>query len=141
MADVLHQVTINASAQATYDAITQETGLQGWWSEHSHIEGSLASVSFYNNAVTFKLRVTKQEPNTQVVWAVEAGAPDWPGTEITWVLAEDNGQTTLNFAHRGFPSTEGHFANVNYTWGWYATSLKFYLEKGKGMPHTDADMM
>lgn len=43
-------------------------------------------------------------------------------------------------AHRGFVSTEGNFASVNYNWGWYVSSLKFYLEKGQGMPHTDADM-
>jgi uncharacterized protein YndB with AHSA1/START domain len=142
MADVLHQVGIQASPEKVFAALTQAEGLKGWWSEHSVIEpvkGSLANVSFYNNAVTFKLRINELTPG-RIVWAVEGGPPDWADTDITWTLTKDNGQTIVHLAHRGFASTEGNFASVNYNWGWYATSLKFYLEKGKGMPHTDADL-
>ena len=143
MADILHQVGIQASSEKLYAALTEIEGLKGWWSEHSSIEpkeGSLASVSFYNNAVTFKLRLAQLIPNKKIVWAVEGGPPDWADTTITWTLSENEGQTMLHLAHRGFASTEGNFASVNYNWGWYVTSLKFYLEKGKGMPHTDADL-
>jgi uncharacterized protein YndB with AHSA1/START domain len=144
MADVLHQVGIKAAPQQIYTALTETDGLKSWWSEHSHTEakvGSVASVSFYNNAVTFKLRIAELAPGNKVVWAVEGGPPDWANTKITWTISENNGQTMLHLAHRGFASTEGNFANVNYNWGWYVTSLKFYLEKGEGMPHTDADLM
>ena len=143
MADVLHQVGIQAVPETLYAALSQKEGLKSWWSEHSDIEptvGSLARVSFYNNMVTFKLRIAELEPNKRVVWAVEGGPPDWANTTITWTISEQDGQTMLHFAHRGFASTEGNFASVNYNWGWYVTSLKFSLEKGKGMPHTDADM-
>lgn len=143
MADVLHQVGIQASPEKLYAALTETAGLKSWWSEHSSIEpreGSLASVSFYNNAVTFKFRIAELVPNKKIVWAVEGGPPDWADTKITWSLSENEGQTMLHLAHRGFTSTEGNFAAVNYNWGWYVTSLKFYLEKGKGMPHTDADL-
>ena len=140
MADILHQAGIQATPQQLYIALTQEAGLKSWWSEHSAIEGDLATVSFYNNMVTFKLRITESEPNSKVVWAVEGGPPDWANTTITWAISEHEGQTMLHFAHRGFASTGGNFAGVNYNWGWYVTSIKFYLEKGEGMPHTDADL-
>ena len=143
MADILHQVGIAATPEDIYEAITEADGLQSWWSQHSEIEpeeGSLASVSFYNKAVTFELRIRELTPE-RVVWAVEGGPPDWADTVITWSLTPKDGQTTVDFAHRGFASTDGNFANVNYNWGWYLTSLKFYLEQGKGMPHTDADLM
>ncbi len=71
---------------------------------------------------------------------MEDGPPDWADTTITWTLSENEGQTVLSFAHSGFASTEGNFAGINFNWGWYIISLKFYLEKGKGMPHTDADL-
>jgi activator of HSP90 ATPase len=141
MADVLHQTGIKASAEAIYEVLTKEDGLKSWWSQHSSIDGSLASVSFYNGMVTFKLRVAETKANEKVVWAVEGGPPDWSNTTITWTISEQDGQTILHLAHRGFPSTEGNFANVNYNWGWYVTSIKFLLEKGEGMPHTDADLM
>ena len=144
MADVLHQVAINATPAKVYQAITEEAGIKNWWSEHTQAQptlNSIASVSFYNNMVTFKLRLAELQENSRVVWAVEGGPPDWADTTIAWTLSEHEGQTMLNFAHRGFASTDGNFASVNYNWGWYVTSLKFYLEKGAGMPHTDADMM
>jgi uncharacterized protein YndB with AHSA1/START domain len=144
MADILHQVGFKASPQAVYAALTQTDKVKSWWSEHSVFEaqvGTLASVSFYNNMVTFKLRITELVPDQKVVWAVEGGPPDWANTTITWTISTHEGQTMLHLAHRGFASTEGNFAGVNYNWGWYMTSLKFYLEKGEGMPHTDADLM
>lgn len=142
MADILHQVGIEASREKVHRALTEGRELQRWWSQHSVMEpsvGSLGSVSFYNNAVTFKLRVRELTPD-KVVWAVEGGPPDWEDTTITWTISSGNGQTVLNLAHRGFASMDGDFASVNYNWGWYLTSLKFYLEKGEGMPHTDADL-
>ena len=143
MADILHQVEVAAAPEEVNEAITHADGLQRWWSQHSEIEpveGSLASVSFYNNAVTFKLRI-RELGRDKVVWAVEGGPPDWDDTTISWSLTPKDGHTVVNFAHRGFASTEGSFASVNYNWGWYLTSLKFYLERGEGMPHTDADLM
>ena len=140
MADVLHQVGIKASPADIYMVLTEEKGLQSWWSQHSSVDGDNLSVSFYNNMVTFKLRVTESEPNQKVVWAVEGGPPDWANTTITWTISEQDGQTFLHLAHRGFASTEGNFANVIYNWGWYVTSIKFLLEKEEGMPHTDADL-
>ncbi len=147
MADVLHEVGFQASREDLYTALTTTAGLRSWWSEHSEIGsgvGAQGSVSFYNNMVTFLLQVTELEPASKVVWAVEDGPPDWANTVITWTIftAETpfGPQTTLHLAHSGFESTGGNFASVNYNWGWYMTSLKFYLEKGEGMPHTDADM-
>ena len=143
MADILHQVGVQASQGDVYTALTEQAGLKSWWSEHSVIEptvGSQGRVSFYNNAVTFKFRVEELIPGEKVVWAMVEGPPDWLDTTITWSLSADEGQTMLHFAHRGFASTDGNFAGVNYNWGWYITSLKFLLEKGEGMPHTDADL-
>ncbi len=143
MADVLHQVGIKTSPQDLYQALTQETGIKAWWSEHTKAAakvGHVNEVSFYGNAVTFKLKVDRLDPGKKVVWVVEGGPPDWANTAITWTISEHEGQTMLHLAHRGFASTAGNFAGINYNWGWYLTSLKFYLEKGEGMPHTDADM-
>lgn len=144
MADVLHMVGIKASPIQIYTALTEESGLKRWWSEHSQAspkKDALNEISFYNGMAVFKLRVADLVPNKKVVWKVEGGPPDWAETTITWTISESEGQTMLHLAHAGFASTEGNFASVNYNWGWYLTSLKFLLEKGEGMPHTDADMV
>ncbi|MEM7033650.1 MAG: SRPBCC domain-containing protein [Chloroflexota bacterium] len=140
MTDLVHQAGIQTSPAALYAAIAEANGLKNWWSEHSHIEDALASVSFYNNMVTFKLRVSESVPNEKIVWDVEGGPPDWSNTQISWTISEHEGQTMLDFAHRGLNVPEDRLGGINYNWGWYVISLKFYLEKGKGMPHTDADL-
>jgi activator of HSP90 ATPase len=140
MADVLHQVGVNSSSKELYEILTTEEGLQSWWSQHSDIDGAKVTVSFYNGMVTFVLNVAESVPGEKVVWEVEGGPPDWADTTITWTISEHEGQTMLHLAHSGFASTAGNFAAVNYNWGWYVTSIKFLLEKGEGMPHTDADL-
>ena len=143
MADILHEVTINAAPAKVYEALTQQQGLQRWWTEHAEAkaeEGSVSTFTFYGGMAVFKLSVDKLEPNHQVKWGVQQGPPGWQNTDITWDLSEDNGKTKLLLGHRNWASTEGLYPTSNYTWGQYATSLKSYVETGKGTPHTDADM-
>lgn len=144
MADILLMAGIQETREKIYTALTEAEGLQAWWSQHSDIKpevGSLATISFYGGMMEFKLRVTELEAGSKVVWAVEGGPPDWNDTTITWTLSDGEGQSMVHFAHAGFASTDGEFAGYNFNWAWYLISLKFYLEKGEGMPHTDADKM
>lgn len=145
--DSLHQLAIDASPEAIFDAITTEGGIQGWWSQFTSADptvGGRNEVTFYGGMVSFDLRNEALIPGQEVVWAVEGGPPPWIGTRITWRISPGEGpnagQMVVDLAHRGLEMPEGAFASINYTWGWYLTSLRFYLEKGEGMPHTAADM-
>ena len=145
--DSIHQVGIKATPEAIYAALTEQDGIKSWWSEHTTAEAvpnAVNEVSFYGGMAVFKLRNTKLKAGEKVVWSVEGGPPPWMNTEISWEMSPGDGpmtgQTVVDFAHRGLELPEKPFGNVNFTWGWYLTSLKFYLEKGAGMPHTDADM-
>lgn len=122
-------------------------GIKRWWSEHAQAEPAVDTVnevSFYRGMVVFLLRNAALTAGQKVVWAAEGGPPPWIGTKVTWALSAGEGptegQTILDFSHRGLELPEGPFGSINYNWGWYLTSLKNYLEKGVGMPHTDADM-
>ena len=143
MADILHEVTINAAPAKVYKALTDQEGLQSWWTEHASAKaeaGSVSTFSFYGGMAVFKLSVDKLEPGSYVQWGVQQGPPGWENTRITWDLSNENGKTKLLLGHRDWASTEGLFANSSYNWAWYMTSLKNYAETGKGTPHTDADM-
>jgi uncharacterized protein YndB with AHSA1/START domain len=147
MADILHLVGVQADRKRVFEALSQQADLQGWWSQFTEAEarvGAVNRVSFYGGMVVFELTVEILTPGERIVWAVTGAPPDWMGTKITWTLSDGEGpaagQTMIHFAQTGFESMEGNFASVNYNWGWYLTSLKFYLEQGEGMPHTEADM-
>jgi len=62
--------------------------------------------------------------------------PHWVGTEVVWTLRpSENGEaTTVHFAHGGWASDEGPLPSAAMTWGMLMSSLKSYVETGKGTP-------
>jgi uncharacterized protein YndB with AHSA1/START domain len=139
MADILHLVPIAAAPDEVYRALTTAGGARAWWTVDADLEpevGSLAQFRFEGGAVVFNMRVDKLEGNKSITWQVEEPAPpEWVGTMVSFDLEPANGGTNLLFGHHDWGSTEGSFPSINYNWAYYLTSLKEYLEKGKGFPH------
>ncbi len=145
--DSLHQIEIKASPEAIFKAITEQEGISKWWSEHTKAEpkeGFVNEVSFYGGMAVFMLRNKTLESNKKLVWVVDGGPPPWVNTEVSFDISlgegPSEGMSVIDFAHRGLELPEPAFGSVNYNWGYYLTSLKYYLENGEGMPHTDAAM-
>ena len=67
------------------------------------------------------------------------GMSDWIGTTIRFRLAENARQgTDLDFAHPDSKSTEGSYHRCTSGWAHVlGTSLKNYLEAGKGSPYLE----
>ena len=141
MPDILHELTIEATPDAVYAAITEENGLKGWWTTHTKAQpavGSVAEFGFMGGQMVFKMKIKTLEAGKTVNWDVEGGGPpDWAATRVTWDLTPVEGGTKVLFGHRGYASSEGSFASVNYNWGYFLTSLKAYVETGQGMPNTN----
>ena len=140
MPDILHEVVIEAAPEKVYKALTEQDGLKAWWTKESKAEPKVGSVNefkFMGGQHHFKMKVTDLESGRKVYWSAEQGAPDWPGTRVTWDLTPVENGTKVLFGHRDYASYEGSFANVSYQWAWYLTSLKQYVETGKGNPHTN----
>lgn len=136
MYDILHEVTIEAPPEKVYAAITEQKGLSGWWTTQVTAQAKVGTVSEFGFEMVFKMRVDKLEPWRSIQWTALQGVPDWGGTIVTWDLTPVEKGTKLLFGHRNYASTEGSFANVNYNWGRFLTSLKTYVETGKGTPYT-----
>jgi uncharacterized protein YndB with AHSA1/START domain len=137
MADILHELTIATTPEQVYKAVTEQNGLASWWTKRTTAqpkEGTTAEFGFYGGQFTMKFQVTKLEPAKKVNWTVLQSGPDWAGTHITWDLTPDDKGTKVLFGHRDWTKTDGSFASVNYNWGYFLTSLKSYLETGKGTP-------
>jgi uncharacterized protein YndB with AHSA1/START domain len=139
MFDILHEVTIEAPPGKVYQAITEQEGLAAWWTTHTTAQPKVGAVNefgFEGGQMIFKMRVDKLEAGRSVQWTVVQGVPDWGGTYVTWDLTPVENGTKLLFGHRNYASTEGSYANVNYNWGRFLTSLKAYLETGSGTPYS-----
>jgi len=137
MPDILHEVTIEGSPDAVYAALTKNQGLASWWTTRTRnakpAVGAVPEFEFPDGMV-FKMEITALEPGRTVHWKPLQGAPDWPGTRVTWDLVAVDGGTKLLFGHRDYASYGGSFANVSYNWAWFLTSLKQYIETGSGTP-------
>jgi uncharacterized protein YndB with AHSA1/START domain len=141
MAEILHQVKIAASPARVYEALVEEAGLSQWWTRYTNAKAEIGSVSsfrFVHGRVNFQMQVDDLVPGERVAWRCLGGDPEWENTTLTFELQEKDGRTVLDFAHRGWASTEGILPMCSYDWGKYLASLKQYLETGQGQPYQDA---
>jgi uncharacterized protein YndB with AHSA1/START domain len=140
MCDILHELDIHAAPSKVYEAITQQEGLVSWWTADTRAKpevGSVAEFGFDGGKFLIKMEsaALEREPIHKIEWKALQGAPDWGGTKVTWELVPVEKGTKVLFGHRNYASTGGSFAAVNHEWGNYLSSLKKYLETGKGNPN------
>jgi len=138
MHDVMHLLRIHASSERVYEAITTAEGIRQWWTRDAVIEpkvGAAGEFGFNGKRFVVKITVEELNPAARVRWRVANSA--WQGDEIAFNLKTDEGDTTVLFAHRGFPRADEGFASATTRRGFYLLSLKRYLQTGKGTPNPD----
>jgi uncharacterized protein YndB with AHSA1/START domain len=138
MADILHEVVIEVGPDKVYQALTEQARLANWWTANTKAEpkvGAMDEFKFNDGQFLIKMEVTGLEPGKKVSWNLIQGVPDWEGTRVTWDLTPDEHGTKVLFGHLDFASTQGSFASASYNWAYYLTSMKAYLETGKGTPN------
>jgi uncharacterized protein YndB with AHSA1/START domain len=135
MPEIRHNVTINATPEKVYEAITTQEGLANWWAKQTIAKPEVGFVNIFTFG-TFRneMKVTMLNPNKKVEWHCINSLEEWIGTKISFDLEEKNGRTILRFAHSGWKAVTDIFAGCNYDWGRFMTSLKSFCEKGTGTP-------
>lgn len=139
MHDILHTLPIQGKPRKIYDALTTQDGLRAWFTRFTMAEPTIGNVNRFGFAgqVQFEMRVDELTPGEYVEWTCLTGHPEWENTRLTFRLQPhpDNKKITLlHFAHQGWKTTEGYYANCNYDWAQYLRSLKLHIEQGKGTP-------
>lgn len=132
MADMFHEITINATTVEVFDAISLQEGLKGWWTRDSTAEpkeGTLAIFRFNGGSYVLKMRVVQLLHPMRLLWKCEGDDPEWRGTELTWeVTPNPDGQTTLRLTHANWSNVQGQFPTCNTTWGHLMYLLQSYCE-------------
>lgn len=138
MPSIMHLMTIHAPAKTVYRAITTADGISKWWTRDVTIEpkvGAVGEMSFYGKRFIAQLKVADLQSNALVRWQITNHA--WDGKEVEFVVRPNGNDTTIAFAHRGFPKEDEGYAGATTRWGYYLISLKRYLETAKGSPNPD----
>jgi len=145
MPDITHVVTIQASPERVYSAVTTAEGIRNWWTHQVHLDsriGGTGEFRFNQGRTVTQVRVDEAEPPVRVRWTtIFSNAPaGWSGSTIAFDLRREDGATVLSFTHRGFREADERFLRVSAGWAYYLTCLQRYLEKGYGALHGDIDL-
>jgi uncharacterized protein YndB with AHSA1/START domain len=143
--DITHVVTIHASPERVYAAVTTAEGIRNWWTREVQLDsriGGTGEFRFNQGRTVTQVRVDEAELPVRVRWStIFSNAPGgWSGSTIAFDLRREGGDTVLSFTHRGFREADERFLRVSAGWAYYLTCLQRYLEKGYGALHADIDL-
>lgn len=136
MANIRHNLMINASIKEVYDAITLEDGLKGWWTNDAKAKLEIGSINHFKfgNEYFNKMKILKLgEPNL-ILWECVDGDREWIGTKLSFELKDKEERTFLKFSHLNWNDESDFFGFCCHHWGRYLDSLKSLCETGKGQP-------
>jgi uncharacterized protein YndB with AHSA1/START domain len=139
MSDIVQELTIEATPENVFYAITLPDRITEWWANHVAAEpmaGSLAEIRFDNGEV-MKIEITELEVGKKVHWRVRLAPHNWEGSTITWDLMPVSKGTRLLFGHHDLVVGNTAYSTEQTRTGWeyFLGSLKSYLETGKGTPY------
>lgn len=136
-------ITVNNNIHSVFEQIQN---FKGWWSEA--IEGRtdvLNETFFYHHKDVHlsRIRLIELVPDKLIRYEVVENQfnftkdkREWTGTFLVFELNQDGDKTQVNFTHQGLTPHEECFNICSEAWTFYIqTSLKEYLESGKGRPN------
>jgi uncharacterized protein YndB with AHSA1/START domain len=136
---IRHEVGIETSPEAVYQALTDTSKLAGWWTSDTRGKGSKKGdvLEFWFGDFCQKLEVAELQPGKLVRWKAnkEGGVDEWVGTEVAFSLKADEKQCWVLFSHSGWRKDSGILPHCSTKWAVFMLSLKDFLEKGKGHPY------
>ena len=139
MPDILHRVGIAAPVDEVYASLTTDEGLARWWTTDTRGAGEPGSVirfRFGDGGPDFE--VAELAPRRFVKWKHSGEEPRaWMGTEISFELEEETGQTLVLFKHAEWKEATDFMAHCSMKWAIFLLSLKDALETGQGRPFPD----
>lgn len=126
--DFTTSFTVDAPRERVYEAIAHP---EKWWDETIETIGGSAGEEggefrFDNDSQYAELSVTEASEGDRLVWRVEPTGNDredekWQGTNIIFELeddeeAQDNGNTRVNFTHRGVYQQGTEYEEIAKSW-------------------------
>ena len=138
MADILHRVGIEAPPKEVYEALTRQAGLAGWWTRQTKAQPKVGAIlQFRFTGGGPDMQVEELIPHQRVQWKCVAGPEEWLGTELTFDLKTEDGETVVLFGHRRWQEPGEFMAHCSCKWAYFLLSLKSLVEDGKGTPYPD----
>ena len=136
MYDIVHQLTIAASPDKVYEAVTTVNGLTSWWTadvEFGPADGEF-QVGFRDGSVRMRFQTDAFDPPVLVHLTCIDGPSEWPGTQLAFRIESTDEGSSLRFWHGGWEYEDGALPTCSFEWAMSLDSLRRYLEAGQGTP-------
>ncbi|MDX1685434.1 MAG: SRPBCC domain-containing protein [Saprospiraceae bacterium] len=136
MADLYHNLKIEASASRVFDAFSRPEHLNNWWTLESSGQPEVGEIYrlYFGDPYDWRFRVSRSERNNIFEWKVQSADKDWEPTSVGIELKEVNDGVTVNFYHINWPEDNDHYKHSNYCWAHLLNGLKKYVEEGTIIP-------
>ncbi|MCG7899965.1 MAG: SRPBCC domain-containing protein [Candidatus Thiodiazotropha weberae] len=144
------QIVVTATPAITFQALTAE--IDQWWTTNCNVITQVGDrVTFRFDSTYWVMEVVRLSENRLIeLLCIEAhhlheGLPasiekEWEGTKLKWALKAVDGATQVDFIHEGLVSELDCYEICEQGWNFYfASSLKEYLETGRGSPYQSAE--
>jgi len=133
MADIMHQVAINAPAKQIYPLLSTKAGIQQWLKAEDSwkitgAENLGGSLIFNYNDSQHTMKIIKLETNKEVRWECTDGPPEWIGTTVDFFIEDNVKKCTLLFSHNGWAERTKFFQQCDQAWGGYVADIKKQVE-------------
>jgi uncharacterized protein YndB with AHSA1/START domain len=137
MAKISHKITIQASPDRVFKALSTAEGLKGWYTPQ--LEGRVGegkeAVFTFTDQVRFRWRFAELTSDSRVRWECVEGPGAAAGSTVTFRLFDKgDGRTSLEFDHDGWPESDPDMTTCNTLWGILMGHLKNYAETAKAAP-------
>ena len=138
MATHSHRITIDASKEDVFQAITTRDGLQGWYT--SSVEGDAShddeiKLDFQSKEGPFHWRVNIIKPGATVQWeCLEGPGLSAGGTAVFDLAEQGDGRTSVDLDHTGADESDEKTKVCNTMWGALMLHLKKYVETKRAEP-------
>jgi uncharacterized protein YndB with AHSA1/START domain len=137
MSAIVEDLTIEGSPQRVWGAITEPDEIMQWWAYEARVKpevGALGEFRFRPPAGVLQFEMTELDERSKVHWISRQGTPHWTGTSVTWQLTPVQNGTRVVFTHDEFAQVDEAYGRTRGNWEYFISSLKSYLETGKGTP-------
>jgi uncharacterized protein YndB with AHSA1/START domain len=137
MADILQDFPISASPERVYEAISQPSGLDAWWTLTSTgvPEPGTEYALGFGPEYAWRALVSKAEPPRRFELQLTEADADWMNTAVGFELTPTAGGTQVSFYHRGWPLPNAHYRVSCHCWALYLRLLRRHVENGEQVPY------
>lgn len=141
MHTIYHDLWIEASPNAVFEAVTSPEHLINWWPQKCSGTPELGSSYnfFFTPEYDWYGKVVEVRENESFHIKMTRSDTDWDPTSFGYDLQPENKGTALQFRHKDWPACNHHFRTASFCWAILLRGLKEYVEKGIVVPFAERE--